>query len=89
MPYIKPEVRDRLEPHLYQLFSEMNEDPAGTLNYVVTRLVDLWIGQKPCYGLYNAAIGVLECAKIELYRRQVAPYEDEKREENGDVYLTR
>ena len=28
----------------------------------------------------------LECAKLELYRRLAAPYEDEKRKETGDVY---
>lgn len=29
---------------------------------------------------------VLECAKLELYRRVVAPYEQQKLELNGDVY---
>jgi hypothetical protein len=34
---------------------------------------------------------VLECAKLELYRRIVAAYEDEKiaDPENGDVYTSR
>jgi hypothetical protein len=27
----------------------------------------------------------LECCKLEIYRRLVAPYEDKKKEENGDV----
>ena len=40
----------------------------------------------PNYALYNAVIGVLECAKMELYRRQISPYEDRKIAENGDVY---
>jgi len=31
-------------------------------------------------------VGVLECAKLELYRRIAAPYEDEKIVETGDVY---
>jgi len=31
-------------------------------------------------------MGVLECIKQEFYRRAVAPYEDKKKEENGDVY---
>ena len=34
----------------------------------------------------NELIGALECAKQELYRRVVAPYEEDKIEENGDVY---
>lgn len=59
---------------------------AGPLNYLITRLVLRWIGSNPSYERLNGAIGVLECAKQELYRRVVAPYEDAKREENGDVY---
>ena len=61
----------------------------GTLNYIITRLCDYWtkdIDGKANYERYNAVIGVLECVKQELYRRQIAPYEDEKCEENGDVY---
>ena len=38
------------------------------------------------YTNINEVIGVLECAKLELYRRVAAPYEDEKIEQNGDVY---
>jgi hypothetical protein len=30
---------------------------------------------------------MLECAKQEFYRRNTAPYEDEKVLENGDVWL--
>jgi len=38
------------------------------------------------YAELNEVIGVLECAKQELYRRVVAPYEDGKAKINGDVY---
>lgn len=38
------------------------------------------------YHYYNEAMGVLECVKQELYRRLIAPHEDEKRKENGDVF---
>ena len=58
----------------------------GTLNYIITRMVVWYLGKNPNYERYNAAIGALECAKQELYRRQIAPYEDEKCEQNGDVY---
>jgi hypothetical protein len=33
----------------------------------------------------NKAVGVLECVKLEFYRRVAAPYEDEKIKESGDV----
>ena len=61
----------------------------GTLNYIITRLCDYWtkdVDGKATYERYNAVIGVLECAKQELYRRQVVPYEDQKWQQNGDVY---
>jgi hypothetical protein len=39
----------------------------------------------PKYFNYNRAIGVLECIKLEFYRRMVGPYEDIKIKEAGDV----
>ena len=62
----------------------------GTLNYIITRLCDYWsrdFSGEANYEKYNAVIGALECVKQELYRRQIAPYEDKKCEENGDVYV--
>ena len=44
------------------------------------------LGPSPRYRDFNAAIGVLECAKLELYRRAAATYEDAKLAEHGDVY---
>ena len=59
----------------------------GELNYAITALVKDYLDDKGhSYTRYNEAIGVLECAKLELYRRLVSPYEDEKIKENGDVY---
>lgn len=85
MPYVTPEARSRLDA---------GEAPrnAGELNYSLTRLVDAYLmGQvrdagRVRYTHLNEAIGVLECAKLELYRRVAAPYEDEKQAESGDVY---
>lgn len=31
-------------------------------------------------------LGTIECVKLEFYRRVVAPYEDQKCEQNGDAY---
>lgn len=61
----------------------------GELNYCITRLVLHYLSQggpTPSYAGMNAVIGVLECAKLELYRRMVAPYESVKCLENGEVY---
>lgn len=38
------------------------------------------------YQDHNDVMGALEGAKQEYYRRIVAPYENEKIKENGDVY---
>lgn len=60
---------------------------AGELNYVITRVLDDYlevVGLR--YSTLNEVVGVLECAKLELYRRIAAPYEDWKLAENGDVY---
>lgn len=59
----------------------------GQLNFAITKLIDMYLSMtNVSYTSINAAIGVLECAKLELYRRIAAPYEDIKLAENGDVY---
>ena len=81
MPYIDQPARDRLN-------RGGAPTTAGELNYAITRLIDAYL--KFCGGVrykhINEAVGVLECAKLELYRRIAAPYEDTKIKENGDVY---
>lgn len=60
------------------------EDRDGHVNYIVTVLLKR-LYEPPKYKRYNRAMGVLECIKQEFYRRVVAPYEDEKIEQSGDV----
>jgi hypothetical protein len=84
MPYIDPRDRENQEEQIEELSDALLTD--GHLNYAITRLVHEWIAHRgESYETYNAAVGVLECAKLELYRRRVAPYEDRKIAENGDV----
>ena len=81
MPYIKKERRREFQRTLGAA------QDVGELNYQITCLVDNFISRKELkYSEINSVIGVLECAKMELYRRIAAPYEDKKCEENGDVY---
>lgn len=81
MPYIKPEDR------LHILADEKSISSPGELNYFISTLVNWYISEKgKNYSTLNEVIGVLECAKLELYRRVAAPYEDIKIDENGDVY---
>lgn len=82
MPYISQEDRD-------ELTCAGGPRSAGELNYVITRLIDGFLarnGVYPSYEQINTVVGVLECAKMELYRRIAAPYEDQKCDINGDVY---
>ena len=89
MPYVGPKTRKEWELAHYQLTHLDGRQTAGVLNYLITSAVDAWLGDKPNYTRFNAAIGVLECAKLELYRRLVAPYENGKIKVNGDVYRNR
>ena len=64
-----------------------NIDSAGEMNYVITMLVRTYIERHGlCYQTLNDVVGALEGCKFELYRRVLAPYEDLKIKENGDVY---
>lgn len=81
MPYIDAKARERLD-------KGGNPETPGELNYAITKLVDEYLIQKGGirYAHLNEVVGAMECAKLELYRRVAAPYEDEKIRDAGDVY---
>ena len=87
MPYIKLKNRSKYEKVLDNLVGILKtlppEEIDGELNYVVTKIL------KDIYPLryfhINKAMGVLECIKLEYYRRVAAPYEDIKMKESGEV----
>lgn len=86
MPYIEGSYRRlELDPTAHLVADAQN---VGELNFQISRLVDDYVKRAGHggYAAINAAIGALECAKLELYRRIAAPYEDEKIKQNGDVY---
>jgi len=86
MPYITEERREFLA-NATEAEIAAEELSAGDMNYLISTLLDEWIAEKGLgYASINEAIGVLECAKLELYRRVAAPYEDNKKEQNGDVF---
>lgn len=84
MPYIPKHDRKYFDSSIYKLAIDV--DTVGDLNYCITSLCDIYLEGDVCYSNINNVIGVLECAKQELYRRVAAPYEDMKKEINGDVY---
>lgn len=87
MPYVKPESRVKYEKVLDELIGILKSLPVdevdGELNYVVTKILKQIYPVR--YFQINKAIGVLECVKLEFYRRVAAPYEDKKIKESGDI----
>jgi hypothetical protein len=94
MPYIKPERREQLDKHIKQVSAEIlveHADPtawAGELNYACTTLALnlLDCSGRPQYWKIAMIAGVFSNISDEFYRRYVSPYEDQKIQENGDVY---
>ena len=80
MPYVMKDRREILDK---------NNSPlsAGELNYLITKMCIKFIKtHELSYQILNDVIGALEGAKLEFYRRTVAPYENTKIRGNGDVY---
>lgn len=79
MPYIPKEDRKR---------ALNSPKTVGELNYAITMLVLTFMDANGglSYTNVNNAVGALQCASLELYRRVAAPYEDGKVAANGDVY---
>jgi hypothetical protein len=88
MPYIREADRQQLgimclaDTFLSRM--RCHAASSGELNYIITKL--LLTTQPQTYEDFNSLIGVLECCKLEFYRRAVAVYEDKKIQENGDIY---
>jgi len=99
MPYISQQQRAVIDPATDGLAEAIKKAtikrgtafrpvlPDGAMNYAMTRLVmKLLLPAKPNYALLERAVGLLDCVKLELYRKVAAPYEDEKESENGEVH---
>jgi hypothetical protein len=90
MPYINEKSRERFDESLKVISDNLLS--MGDLNYSISKIINNYLEDvkevegSVSYYYYNNLIGVLECAKLELYRRLAAPYEDLKILENGDVY---
>jgi len=84
MPYILPDDRPKYDT-LLKLMPQFKT--VGELNYFISNLCQQYIEENgESYTNYNALVGVLECIKLELYRRKISIYEDKKLSQNGDVY---
>ncbi len=89
MPYVDPEAAARLASGL----TVPHMDNAGELNYVLTQVVVSYLHERAGdtfetvrYAMLNDIVGAMAGALAEFQRRVVAPYEQRRAAENGDVY---
>ncbi len=86
MPYIKSGINRAIINGWLEKFDYITLDGVGELNYAITRLISNYLGPEMDYARLNSITGVLHDVAVEFDRRVVAPYEDKKIQENGDVY---
>lgn len=88
MPYVKRGERIRYRREVSSIIDKLREestqDRVGTFNYIISTIAVNITPKK--YWYIALTIGTIICAILEFYRRIVAPYEDKKIKENGDVY---
>ena len=87
MPYIPQDERKIINDQMKQLLDQASELTDGQINYIISNLINTHIQATTLnYAKLNAMIGVLECAKLELYARMITPYESTKIQQNGGLY---
>jgi len=89
MPYIRKNDRLQYEELLEKLLDLLEQSGyhPGHMNFVISDLINKCLGEEGMsYTNANKWIGSLECAKLEIYRRLLVPYENDKCQENGEVF---
>lgn len=81
MPYIPQE--DRIDIILGH--RDANTKNPGFTTYELYCACIRMLPKKPRFSDYCVLLGALEATKLELYRRHIAPYENERLAEHGDV----
>jgi len=100
MPYIKEKYRKIIDPGIDDLSLALGKampkdlifppkEYDGFINYIICTLLNKYYNYDSGYFNYNRAIGILECAKLEIYRKIISSYEDLKAKENGEVFVKR
>jgi hypothetical protein len=82
MPYIELKKRVQLD-RIIELMKNLNIKADGDLNYILFKLCKETV--QPGYNQYKNFIAELNECSNEIRRRFLAPYEDTKIRENGDV----
>jgi hypothetical protein len=89
MPYIKQERRAAIDPDLQKLikFLKAIGMKKGDMNYVMTKMCQEYVAHHgKSYDHLSDVTGMLNDVKTEFERKVVAPYEEEKIVENGEIY---
>jgi hypothetical protein len=84
MPYIPRERRNFLLGKFMDDLQSVDLS-AGDLNFIISNLLWRQFRKERSYAKANELAGVLECAKLEMYRRLIVPYENQKQVQNGDI----
>ncbi len=81
MPYLEAGIRA-------SLLDGRKAQKGGELNFLISTLLNDFVQMKGMsYATVNEAMGAIESAKLEFYRRVAAPYEELKAKQNGEVYV--
>ena len=87
MSYIRQEDRDIIDEKLDPLIKNLIVND-GELIYIMYKLI---LGYYAYKGFGSSELvkgmGILECVKQEFYRRIIAPIEDSKMKDNGDIRI--
>lgn len=79
MPYVAECRRNDIDLH------GVMPQTVGELTYVFYKGALEYLPREPRYADYAEVLAAFEAAKLEFYRRHVAPYENLAIQRNGDV----
>jgi len=88
MPYIKQDDREEFDWVVLNLAAKLGAyGVTGNLNYVLFKLFKQLkkLGYLHNYETFSRFLAELDCSAREIYRREIAEYEDKKIEDNGDI----
>lgn len=87
MPYIKQKQRSDWDRDLEPVLDRIRICGAknGDLAYIIYKIANELVKNNFNYLAISSIFGIIETVKFELYRKVVAPFEDEKEEENGEI----
>lgn len=81
MPYVQQDIRDEID-------AGRAPENVGELTYYVFVATLRYLNSAPeKFQHFAEAIAALDCAKEEIRRRRLNPYEDHKRQTEGDIVV--